>query len=151
MTAHLLADKTAIIYGGGGQIGGAIARAYAKQGARVFLAGRTLSTLEKVAADIRAAGGVVSVATVDAVDEAQVDRHADEVAQAAGGIDISVNVISDTDVQGTPMGGDGSSPPNSAATASGSSRYEPVASRNPSRATSRGSRRSRRTSPAGLC
>ncbi len=51
----LLENKNAIIYGGGGSIGGAIARAFAREGARVFLAGRTLTTLEKVAKDIRSA------------------------------------------------------------------------------------------------
>ena len=52
----LLANKTAIIYGGAGDVGGAVARAFAREGARVFLAGRTASTLEAAAADIRAAG-----------------------------------------------------------------------------------------------
>ena len=46
----MLANKTAIIYGGGGAIGGAVAREFARQGAKVFLAGRTLSKLVKVAA-----------------------------------------------------------------------------------------------------
>lgn len=99
----LLEDKNAIIYGGGGQIGSAIARAYGREGARVFLAGRTAATLEKVAADIRRAGGRADTAVVDALDEESVDNHADEVAATAGTIDISVNVIADTDVQGTPM------------------------------------------------
>ena len=52
----LLADKNAIIYGGGGSIGGAVARAFAREGARVFLAGRTLESLEDVVEDIRSAG-----------------------------------------------------------------------------------------------
>jgi len=50
----MLADKTAIIYGGGGAIGGAVARAFAREGARIFLAGRTLSKLVKVATEISA-------------------------------------------------------------------------------------------------
>ena len=99
----LLEGKNAIIYGGGGQIGGAIARAYGREGARVFLAGRTRSTLEKVAADVRSAGGRADTAVVDALDERSVDAHADEVAATAGTIDVSVNVIADSDVQGTPM------------------------------------------------
>jgi NAD(P)-dependent dehydrogenase (short-subunit alcohol dehydrogenase family) len=44
----LLKDKTAVIYGGGGAIGGAVARVFAREGARVFLAGRTLAKLERV-------------------------------------------------------------------------------------------------------
>ncbi|GAA2547900.1 SDR family oxidoreductase [Winogradskya consettensis] len=100
---RLLDGRTAIIYGGGGSIGGAIARAYGQQGARVFLAGRTPVTLEAVAADIRAAGGDAQTATVDALDEEAVEAHADAVAATAGRIDISVNVIADSDVQGIPM------------------------------------------------
>lgn len=95
----LLDGKNAIIYGAGGAIGGAMARAFAAQGARVFLAGRTRATLEKVAAQIREAGGHAETAEVDAMDEAAVDAHAD----AVGTIDISVNVTATYDVQGTPM------------------------------------------------
>jgi NAD(P)-dependent dehydrogenase (short-subunit alcohol dehydrogenase family) len=99
----LLDGRSAIIYGGGGGIGGAIARAFAKQGAHVFLAGRTPSSLDAVAEDIRKNGGQADTAIVDALDEAQVDAHAAEVVAAAGSLDISVNVITDSDVQGTPM------------------------------------------------
>jgi 3-oxoacyl-[acyl-carrier protein] reductase len=49
----LLEDKNAVIYGGGGSIGGAVGRAFAREGARVFLAGRTLTRLEEVAEEIR--------------------------------------------------------------------------------------------------
>ena len=99
----LLEDKNAVIYGGGGSIGGAVARAFAREGARVFLAGRTLAKLDVVADDIRAAGGRAETAEVDALDERSVDEHADAVAAAAGGIDVSFNSITHGDVQGTPM------------------------------------------------
>lgn len=92
----LLSDKVAIIYGAGGPIGGAIARAFAGQGARVHLTGRTRSTLEKVASEI---GDGAEVAVVDAMDENAVDAHA----AAVGMFDISVNVTASYDVQGTPM------------------------------------------------
>ena len=65
----LLEGKNAVIYGGGGAIGGAAARAFAREGARVFLAGRTRASLDKVAADIRDAGGTAETAQVDATDE----------------------------------------------------------------------------------
>jgi 3-oxoacyl-[acyl-carrier protein] reductase len=94
----LLDGRIAIIYGGGGSIGGAIARAYAAQGARLFLAGRTRASLAAVADECGA-----EIAEVDALDERAVDQHADAVAATAGGIDISVNVIADNDVQGTPL------------------------------------------------
>jgi 3-oxoacyl-[acyl-carrier protein] reductase len=99
----LLEDKNAVIYGGGGSIGGAVARAFAREGANVFLAGRTLATLDEVAEEIRSAGGVAETAQVDALDEQAVDQHADAVAASAGGIDVSFNLISVGDVQGTPL------------------------------------------------
>src|SRR5215218_10360236 len=99
----LLENKNAVIYGAGGSIGGAVARAFAREGARVFLAGRTLSTLEEVAEQIRSAGGVAETAQVDAFEEQAVDEHADAVAERAGGIDVSFNLISYQDVQGTPL------------------------------------------------
>ncbi len=101
----LLENKNAVIYGGGGAIGGAVARALARQGARVFLAGRTLATLDRVAEEISAVGGVAETARVDALDETAVDEHVDAVAEKAGSIDISFNLISYGDVQGTPLAG----------------------------------------------
>src|SRR3989442_8067837 len=99
----LVEGKTAVIYGGGGSIGGAVARAFAREGARVFLAGRTPASLEEVAGEIRAAGGAAETAQVDALDEKAVDEHADAVAAEAGGIDISFNLISHGYVQGIPL------------------------------------------------
>jgi 3-oxoacyl-[acyl-carrier protein] reductase len=99
----LLEDKNAVIYGGGGSIGGAVARAFAREGAKVFLAGRTRAKLEEVADEIRSAGGTAEMAQVDALDEKEVDEHADAVAAEAGGIDISFNLITHPHTHGTPM------------------------------------------------
>ena len=99
----LLENKNAVIYGGGGAIGGAVARAFAREGATVHLVGRTLSTLQAVADEIRAAGGAAEIAEVDALDEAAVDAHADAVVEQGGSLDISMNVIQHGDLQGTPM------------------------------------------------
>jgi 3-oxoacyl-[acyl-carrier protein] reductase len=99
----LLEAKNAVIFGGGGAIGGAVARAFARDGATVFLAGRTRSKLEAVAEEIRAAGGTAETAQVDALVKREVDEHADAVAAAAGSLDISLNLITHGDVQGTPM------------------------------------------------
>jgi 3-oxoacyl-[acyl-carrier protein] reductase len=99
----LLPEKIAIVYGGGGSIGGAVARAFAREAARVYLAGRTQANLDRVADQIRSAGGVAETAQLDALDPEAVDRHADAVAAKEGGIDISFNLISHGDVQGTPM------------------------------------------------
>ena len=99
----LLAGKNAVIYGGAGEIGSAVARTFASEGAHVFLAGRTRSTLDAVANDIRAAGGKAHSTVLDALDERAVDAFADDVAAQARGIDVSFNLISHGDVQGTPM------------------------------------------------
>jgi NAD(P)-dependent dehydrogenase (short-subunit alcohol dehydrogenase family) len=99
----LLEGKSAVVYGGAGAIGSAVARAFAREGARVFLAGRTLAKLDAVAAEIRAAGGAVETAELDALDGSAVDAHADAVAAAAGGVDVSFNLITHGDVQGTPL------------------------------------------------
>ena len=99
----LLEHKNAVIYGGGGSIGGAVARAFAREGARVFLAGRTLTKLEAVAGVIRSAGGAAETAELDALDEKAVDEHADAVAADAGAIDISFNVITHPHTHGVPL------------------------------------------------
>lgn len=95
----LLKDKVAVVYGAGGSVGGAAARAFAREGARVFLAGRTAAPLDKVAEEIRGDGGTVGTAVVDALDEAAVDAFVDGVAARAGRIDISFNAIGYGDVQ----------------------------------------------------
>jgi 3-oxoacyl-[acyl-carrier protein] reductase len=99
----LLENKNAVIYGAGGSIGGAVARAFAREGARVFLAGRTEAKLKSVANDIRAAGGRAETAVVDALDQEAVDRHADAVVAEAGGLDISFNLISHPSTHGIPL------------------------------------------------
>ncbi|MBW8487749.1 SDR family NAD(P)-dependent oxidoreductase [Actinomadura parmotrematis] len=101
----LLDGKVAVIYGGGGKVGGAVAGAFAREGARVHLAGRTAATLDAVAARIRAAGGAAETAVLDALDEAAVDAHADAVAAAEGSLDISFNLVEPGVVQGTPLAG----------------------------------------------
>jgi NAD(P)-dependent dehydrogenase (short-subunit alcohol dehydrogenase family) len=96
---QLLTSKTAIIYGAGGSIGSAVARTFAAEGATVHLVGRTREPLERLAAEI---GDAAHVAVFDALDERAVDEHADAVA-AAGGIDVSFNLITVGDAQGTPI------------------------------------------------
>ena len=99
----LLENRNAVIYGAGGSIGGAVAREFAREGARVFLAGRTREKLERVARDIGADGGSAEVAVVDALDERAVDEHARDVVSQAGSIDVSFNLITRGDVQGIPL------------------------------------------------
>jgi NAD(P)-dependent dehydrogenase (short-subunit alcohol dehydrogenase family) len=99
----LLENRNAIIYGGGGSIGGAVAREFSREGVRVFLAGRTREPLEAVAGDIRSSGGSAEVSVLDAFDERAVDEHARDVVSRAGGIDVSFNLVTRGDVQGIPL------------------------------------------------
>jgi 3-oxoacyl-[acyl-carrier protein] reductase len=99
----LLEGKNAVIYGGGGSVGGAVARAFAGEGANVFLAGRTREPLEAVVTDIEATGGRAEVSQVDALDEQAVDQHVGEIVQRAGSIDVSFNAVSIRDVQLIPL------------------------------------------------
>lgn len=99
----MLEHRNAVVHGGGGTIGGAVARAFAREGARVFLAGRTPGPIEEVAEDIRARGGRADTAVVDALDEAAVDAHADAVVAAGGSLDVVMNAISAPHHHGTPM------------------------------------------------
>jgi NAD(P)-dependent dehydrogenase (short-subunit alcohol dehydrogenase family) len=95
----LLENKVAVIYGASGPIGGAVAHAFAREGARVFLAGRTRAKLELVAGEIRSNGGAAEAAVIDALDEQAVDEYVDALVAQAGSIDISFNLISYGDVQ----------------------------------------------------
>lgn len=95
-----LQDQRAIIHGGGGAIGGAIARAFVDEGARVFLTGRNTERVAQRAAEL---GPKASGARVDVLDMAAVQAHADEVAHG-GGIDVVVNAIGVDHVQGVGLG-----------------------------------------------
>ena len=99
----LLENKNAIVYGGGGHIGGAVAREFAREGAKVFLVGRTRGSLEAVAGGIEAGGGSAEVAVLDALDERAVDEHVRDVVSQAGSVDVSFNLITRGDAQGIPL------------------------------------------------
>jgi NAD(P)-dependent dehydrogenase (short-subunit alcohol dehydrogenase family) len=89
----MLKDKVAVIYGAGGDVGGAVARAFAREGAKLFLSGRNLRKVEAVAAEIIGRGGVAEAAQVDALDEQAVEKYVGAVAAKADAIDISFSAI----------------------------------------------------------
>ena len=89
----MLKDKVAVIYGAGGAIGGAVARAFAREGANLFLTGRRREPVEAVAKDIVSAGGSAEAAEVDALDEQAVDKDLQSVIDEAGRVDISFNAV----------------------------------------------------------
>jgi NAD(P)-dependent dehydrogenase (short-subunit alcohol dehydrogenase family) len=101
----MLKDKVAVIYGAGGAIGSAVARAFASEGAKLFLTGRLLAPVEVVAEDVVSAGGSAEAAEVDALDEQAVDRHLQSVIDQAGRVDISFNAVGipGTKILGVPL------------------------------------------------
>jgi NAD(P)-dependent dehydrogenase (short-subunit alcohol dehydrogenase family) len=90
----MLKGRIAVIHGAGGDIGTAIARAFAREGAKLFLSGRTLAAVQAVAAEIIGHGGAAEAAQVDALDEQAVEKYVGSVHDKAGHIDISFNAIS---------------------------------------------------------
>src|SRR5262245_16165498 len=101
----LLENKVAVIHGAGGAVGGAVARAFAREGAKLVLAGRSLDPVEAVASEIRATGGLAEAAMVDALDETAVERYLGQVVEKAGRIDVSFSAvgIANTSLQGKPL------------------------------------------------
>ncbi|MDX6338951.1 MAG: hypothetical protein QOG05_6291 [Streptosporangiaceae bacterium] len=101
----ILKDKVAVVYGAGGAIGGAVARAFAGEGARLFVTGRLRAPVDAVAQDIISAGGSAEAATIDALDEQLVDKHLQYVIDRAGRVDISFNAVGvpDTKILGVPL------------------------------------------------
>jgi NAD(P)-dependent dehydrogenase (short-subunit alcohol dehydrogenase family) len=101
----MVKDKVAVVYGGAGAIGGAVARALAGEGATVFDTGRLRAPVDAVAEEIVAAGGSAEAAEVDALDEEAVDRHLQSVIDQAGRVDISFNAIGvpDAEILGVPL------------------------------------------------
>ena len=89
----MLKGKRAGVFGAGGSIGSAVARAFSDEGAEVFMAGRTASGLDPVATQIKETGGLAHTAVVDALDDEAVAAYIDQVADAAGGIDIEFNAV----------------------------------------------------------
>src|ERR1700761_7541779 len=98
-----LHGKNALVYGAAGSMGSAVARGFAAAGAKVFLAGQTLASLDALAAQIRADGGQAETAVVDAMDPGSVDAHVRAVAASAGSADVSFNAVSVPVTQGAPL------------------------------------------------
>jgi 3-oxoacyl-[acyl-carrier protein] reductase len=98
----LLDGKHAVIYGAGGSVGRAVALAFAREGARVSLAGRTHGRLDDLAREVAAASGdVVDVARVDALDSEAVREHVDRLVGAVGRLDVCFNAVGDETRFGT--------------------------------------------------
>ncbi|MES2937576.1 MAG: SDR family oxidoreductase [Pseudomonadota bacterium] len=101
----ILQNRIAVVYGAAGAVGSAVARAFAAEGARLFLTGRQHAPVEALARDIVSAGGSAEAAEVDALDEQAVDRHLQSVVEQAGRLDISFNAVGvpDAKILGVPL------------------------------------------------
>lgn len=89
----LLEGKCAVVYGAGGAIGAAVAKAFATEGARVALVGRHVEALESVMAEISQIGGHAEVAIVDAYDQKSVEDHLSKLVGETGKVDVSFNAV----------------------------------------------------------
>jgi 3-oxoacyl-[acyl-carrier protein] reductase len=99
----MLQNKNAIIYGAGGSLGGAVAKALAGSGARLFLTGYQLGSVQKVADEILKSGGQAETDIVDAFDEKAISHHLNKVVSRVGKIDISFNAVGVDVMQGIPL------------------------------------------------
>jgi NAD(P)-dependent dehydrogenase (short-subunit alcohol dehydrogenase family) len=101
----MLKDKVAVIYGAGGAIGGAVASAFAGEGAALILTGRDLGSVEVIAKELASAGAFAEAAQVDAVDGQAVDEHLRSVVDETGHVDISFNAVGvpDANILGVPL------------------------------------------------
>ena len=99
----ILQNKNAIIYGAGGSLGSAVAKAFADAGAKVFLTGRKISSVQKVADEIIKSGGKAEANEVDALDEKAINEHIESVVRKAGTVDISFNAVGDDIVMNIPL------------------------------------------------
>lgn len=99
----MLQGKNAVIFGAGGSLGGAVARSFSKAGARVFLSGRTLSNVQRVADEIKASGGEAEAKAIDALNEKAVNDYIDLIGSQVSTIDICFNAIGLQDTQDIPL------------------------------------------------
>jgi 3-oxoacyl-[acyl-carrier protein] reductase len=89
----MLEGKTAVVYGAAGVIGSATAKAFAREGAFVLLAGRTQKSLEPVEAQIRESGGLAQSGVVDALDERSVEDSLSKLVGDRKRVDVSYNLM----------------------------------------------------------
>ena len=101
----MLENKIAVVYGAGGGVGSAVARAFAAANANVILVGRRRAPLDELSAAIQRAGGRASAAQVDALDEQAVAAHLSRVVAEHGALDVSFDAtgIPQPGIQGIPL------------------------------------------------
>ncbi len=99
--ANMLEGRVAIVTGGGGEIGGAIAHRFASEGAMVIVADVSLEKAHAVASDIATAGGVAKPLALDVTDPAQCEAAVANAVAAFGKVTTLANVAAAVTPQGT--------------------------------------------------
>lgn len=90
----LLKGKVAVIFGGSGAIGTAIAKVFIREGARVYLCARDFNKLQNIATKLHQLGGVVHTVNVDVLDSQSINNTVTQIAQDTGGLDLVINATS---------------------------------------------------------
>lgn len=90
----LLKGKVAVIFGGSGAIGTAIAKVFIREGAHVYLCARDLNKLQNIAAQLHQLGSVVHTASVNVLDSQSINNTVAQIAQDTGGLDLVINATS---------------------------------------------------------
>jgi len=99
----MLQGKNAVIYGVSDSLGGAVAKAFAAHGATVYVTALRIENAEKIANEIKAAGGTAIPAQVDALDAKAVQAHLDDLVSKSNHLDISFNLINNKSIQNIPL------------------------------------------------
>ena len=86
-----LKDKVVIVTGGGGAIGSAICKQFAKEGAKVVVTGRTLATLQAVVDDIKAEGGEATAITCDVGNKESAENLIKQTVAVYGAVNVLIN------------------------------------------------------------
>ena len=89
--AKLLEGRVALVTGGGTGIGAAIAKRFAREGARVVICGRRAELLERVVKEIEVAGGSADAVPTDLTREESVRAFVRDAAERCGRLDVLVN------------------------------------------------------------
>lgn len=88
-----LQNKVAAVFAANGAIASAVAKSFAQHGAKVYLSGRNVKEVKKLAEQIKQAGGKAEAHQVDALNESQIDTYLKKISDENGKLDIAFNGI----------------------------------------------------------